>query len=341
MKNDCRWYSNCRIYVILTTCEYNANFGKRRCINMGILNAEVIEDLFRSSSISKGIERTMERIIFDLEVESFYIIHYDEDVKNLEIAYELDKQKKIRDIELQAYVNEMKESYHFDKQDMFVAESPDVLLPEERELYKECGCKSVIEFRMTDHGRVIGFIHLGWKKNRSFSEEQKETLHVLLKLMNEQLIKQFYKETKEENEKEQANVREQTAPTTDIRRDLIGEKFVATLHSLYKDIIAVEIRKDTFFNLLKEDVEHRYSYSMDFVLKWLSKVHLDDKQKFLECFDVNFLQNAYLKGEVQKEIDFQYRTHAGEYHCMNGQILFEQSTNKDLWFIFCFRISSR
>lgn len=297
---------------------------------MGILNAEAIEDLFRSSSISKGIERTMERIIKDLSVESFYIIHYDEDEENLEIAYELEKQKKIREIDLQTYVREMKESYHFDKQDMFVAESLSDLLPEERELYKECGCKSVMEFKLTDHGRVIGFIHLGWKKVKQFDKEQIENLHVLLKLMNERLIKQFYKETEEENEKEQAIERVQETQLPDIRRDLIGEKFVTTLKTLYKDVIAVEIRKDSFFNLFKENVEYKYSYSMDFVLKWLSKVHPDDKQKFLECFDVNFLQNAHLKGEIKKEIDFRYRTHAGEYHCMNGRILFERSSNKDL-----------
>lgn len=297
---------------------------------MGILNAEIIEDLFRSSSISKGIERTMEHMIHELEVESFYIIHYDEDVKNLEVVYELEKQKKIRDIDLQAYVEAMKESYHFDKEDFFFAESPSDLLSEEKELYKKCGCKTVIEFRMTDHGRVIGFIHLGWKRIKHLGNDEIEALHVLLKLMNEQLIKQFYKEEKEVTEREQAVEREQTVPEFDIRRDLIGEKFVATLKSLFKDVIAVEIRKDSFFNLFKENVEHKYSYSMDFVLKWLSKVHVDDKQKFLECFDVNFLQNAYLSGEIKKEIDFRYRTHAGEYHCMNGRILFERSSNKDL-----------
>lgn len=108
------------------------------------------------------------------------------------------------------------------------------------------------------------------------------------------------------------------------------KKFVFAMQMLYKDMIAVEIRRDTFYNLFMVDVDNKYSYSLDFVLKWLSKVHLDDKQKFLECFDINFLQNAYMNGETKKEIDFRYRTHEGSYHCMNGKILFEQNTNKEV-----------
>ena len=45
--------------------------------DMGLLEADAIEDLLHSSSISKGIERTMERMINELEMDSMYVIRYE------------------------------------------------------------------------------------------------------------------------------------------------------------------------------------------------------------------------------------------------------------------------
>jgi signal transduction histidine kinase/ActR/RegA family two-component response regulator len=113
------------------------------------------------------------------------------------------------------------------------------------------------------------------------------------------------------------------------KRSNMGRKLIFELSRIYKDIIAVEIRKDTFYNFFTKEMANQHSYSMDFVLKWLSKLHLDDKQKFLECFDINFLQNDYMNGVKKKEIDFRYRTHEGSYHCMNAMILFEYNMSKE------------
>ena len=40
------------------------------------------------------------------------------------------------------------------------------------------------------------------------------------------------------------------------------KKFIFALGMLYKDVIAVEIRKDTFYNLLEQDVDIRYIQKM-------------------------------------------------------------------------------
>lgn len=392
---------------------------------MGLLEVETIEDLLHSSSISKGIERTMERMINELGLDSMYIIH-DEEVREPEIVFDWEGTEQKRNIDFQSYIKMIKEWYHFEEDDMFVARATTVLPGAERTLYKDCGYGAVIEFQMTNHGNTIGYIILGWECIKELSEDDINAIHILLKLMNEMLIKQFYKDVMGENDwrlfklassmtktmlymvddeykiqfansyakQEYPNIkagdycykafRGQAEPcrecvvrqmdhdqdldrfmnlpyledsfrtnsakvkTKDNRdgylftlqrqadlqsvekRRITDSKFIFSLRQLYKDIIAVEIRKDIFYNLFQEDVENKYSYSMDFVLKWLSKVHLDDRQKFIECFDINFLQNAYQSGVTKKEMDFRYRTHEGSYHCMNGQILFEQNTNKEV-----------
>lgn len=393
---------------------------------MGLLETDLIEDLLHSSTISKGIERTMERIINELEIDSMYIIHYEEDIMLPEIVFEWESRDRKRFSGLKEYIDFMEERYHFDEENLYVARATTVLPPEEKKRYQELGYEAVVEYRMTNHGNSIGYMVLGWEYIKELTEEEVKALHILFKLMNEMLIKQFFKEIVGESDwrlfklastmtrtmlymvdeeyriqyvnnyakdaypnikigdlcykairgedvpckdclllrlKEQEfiesamylpyledsfhvsasrvkaqdnrsayvlTLQKQTDSQIMRQRESIEKKFVFAMQMLYKDMIAVEIRRDAFYNLFTVDVDNRYSYSLDFVLKWLSKVHLDDKQKFLECFDINFLQNAYMNGETKKEIDFRYRTHEGSYHCMNGKILFEQNTNKEV-----------
>lgn len=393
---------------------------------MGLLDADIIEELLHSSSISKGIERTMEQMINELELDGMYIIHYERDIMHPEIVYDWEHGKKRHNLQFQSYIDAMEEWYHFENADMYIIDDISGLVESEKKLYQDFGYETVVEYQMTNHGNVIGYIILGWEQRAEISDEEENAVHVLFKLMNMLLVKQFYKEVMgqrdwklfrlvssmtrimvymigedyrihfvnnyakdeypninigdfcykviqgedapckecpimklkekaytddykyipfldsafhvhataveiQENKRgyaltlqKQENIREMQ------KRAVHSKKFIFALGMLYKDIIAVEIRKDTFYNLLEQDVDKRCSYSMDFVLKWLSKVHLDDKQKFLECFDINFLQNAYMTGTVKKEIDFRYRNHEGSYHCMNGKILFDQNANKDV-----------
>ncbi|MDE5864975.1 MAG: hypothetical protein K2H34_11590, partial [Lachnospiraceae bacterium] len=393
---------------------------------MGLLNVDVIEDLVHSSSISKGIERTMEHIINELEIDSMYIIHCEEEIMEPEITYEWESQGKKRDISLGDYIKFVEEYYHFDEEDLFVARATTVLPSEEKQIYQKIGYEAVVEYRMTNHGNVVGYIVSGWENIKQLSDEDINSLHVLMKLMNEMLLKQFFKDivgesdwklfkmeglmtktimcmmdeeyrilylnqyakerypniqmgdycyqviqgcdsvcaecplrklklhemterhmyipyledsfyfsgTKvktEENKDAYVITLQMDTPDYKLKkRRFIDRKSIFAMKSLFKDMIAVELRRDTFYDLFKEDMDNKRSYSMDFVLKWLSKIHLDDKQKFLECFDINFLQNAYMNGEQKKEIDFRYRTHEGTYHCMNGNILFEQNINKEV-----------
>lgn len=398
---------------------------------MGLIEVDLIEDLVHSSTISKGIERTMERLINELEIDSMFIIHYEEGLMLPEIVYEWDILPNRRLCPLEDYVRQIEEWYHFDDNGLFVAKATTVLSAPEKEMYQYNGYEAVVEYQMTNHGNSIGYIVIGWNRIRNLTDEEINDIHVLFKLMNEMLIREFFRETVGQNDwrlfklasymtgtmlyiideeyrlqyvnnyaketypniqvgdccyrairgndtpckdcflkqlpenavEEQAMVdgnmylpyldasfqvcatkvimddRQQNYVLTLRKQDelhkikqrgIVGKNFIFSLKALYKDMIAVEIRKDIFHDLFSWEVNNSYSYSMDFVLKWLSKVHLDDKQKFVDCFDVNFLSNAYMNGEKKKEIDFRYRTHEGSYHCMNGQILFEQNTNKDI-----------
>ncbi len=390
---------------------------------MGILNADVFDKLVHSSTISKGIERTMDMMIKELGIDSMYVIHYEEDIMEPELAYDYEVRED-RPVGIEEYIDFMEEQYHFDRKELYVARATTVLPPAEKAFYERMGYGAVAEYQMRNHGKVAGYIIMGWQGIKELTDDEERELYVLLKCMNEMLLKQFYKELVGESnwrlfklaaqmtqtllymidedyriqymntyaKEAYPNIHigdycyrglcNETKPCKDCKihtvkeneciednvymphlegtfrmaltkikmldgkysyvltmqrlenakllkqRDVVGRKFIAAMQNIYKDIIVVELRRDTFFNLFKAD--RRYSYSMDFVLKWLSKLHLDDKQKFIECFDINFLQEAYANGESIKEIDFRYRTHEGTYHCMNGKIIFEQNTNKEV-----------
>lgn len=393
---------------------------------MGLLDADTVEDLLHSSSIDKGIERTIEHFINEIEIDSMFIIHYEEGYMEPKMEFEWDNTPGRKLCSLGEYIENIEKWYHFDESELFVARATTVLPTEEKTMYCNNGYESVVEYRMTNHGNVIGYIVIAWNGINDLSDEIVEDIHVIFKLMNEMLCKEYFQEVVGESEgslfrmscnmtrtalymidqefrisycNEYAKnrfpnikngdnafsslwgeknmkdnnpfymIQEQEFVERDLylpyledsyrvgvmkvrktdnsyayvltlqekyddqpgyQRQIHGKKFVFAMREIYKDMIAVEIRKDRFFDLFTADVNNQKSYSRDFVLKWMSKIHTDDKQKFLECFDVNFLQNAYMNGERKKEIDFRYRTHEGEYHCMNGQIIFEQNTNKDI-----------
>lgn len=394
---------------------------------MGLLDADAVEDLLHSSSVDKGIERTIERFINELEIDSMYVIHYEEGFMEPRLEFVWDNTKGRILCKLEEYIQNCEKWYHFDDGDLFVARATAVLAKEEREFYQGMGYETIIEYKMTNHGNHIGYISLGWNGINNISDETVEEIHVVLKLMNEVLCREYFKEvmgesegslfkvssrmtktclyvfdeeyrityinsfarenypqiklgddivksiwgekckitstpiaTLEKKDVVDANMyipymeesfqigitkvrktdnsyahvmtlqKDQIPESENMHRQIQGRKFIFAMSDLYKDMIAVEIRKDRYYNLLTAEVDNQKSYSRDFVLKWMAKIHNDDKQKFLECFDVNFLQNSYMKGERKKEIDFRYRTHEGVYHCMNGQIIFEQNSNKDV-----------
>ncbi len=393
---------------------------------MALLDADTVEDLLHSSSVDKGIERTMERLINELEIDSMYIIHYEEGYIRPNQEFEWDNTPDRYLCPLEEYIDNIEKWYHFEESELFVARATEVLSPDERNMYRNHGYESIVEYRMTNHGNVIGYIVIAWNRIKDLSDSQVQDIHILFKLMNEMLCKEYFKEVMNESEgslfrmscnmtrtslfmideeyriiyingyakEEYPNIKVGDNVFTSIwgekktlknnpilqlqKQDMVMEtmylphmegsyqigaakvrktdnhfayvltmqkqedsdlnkirvnqsrKLIFALRELYKDVIAVEIRKDRFYNLFMPNMNNRQSYSMDFVLKWMSKVHMDDKQKFLECFDVNFLQNAYMNGERKKEIDFRYRTHEGQYHFMNGQILFEENTNKEV-----------
>lgn len=399
---------------------------QKEMIKMGLLDAHVIENLIHSSSVSKGIERTMEHMINELDIESMYIIHYEKGVTLPEIDYEWEQSETRQRFSLEEYLNNIEEWYHFEESDLYVARATTVLPVQERQAYKEYGYEACVEFQIKNHGNVVGYIIIGWDYIKELSDEEENDLHVLLKLMSELLTRQFYKDVMGESEwklfrlsnsmtrtmlymldekyriqyintyaREQypaiktgdycykvfqghdrpckdcpvqaladhgetdcvkyisslensfivnasrvqmqenkpgfvLTLQKQAALDFAEEYGLSEKKFIFALKALYKDLIAVEIRKDTFLDFLEADMKRHNSYSMNFVLKWLSKVHLDDRQKFLECFDISFLQNDFMNGVTSKDIDFRYRTHEGSYHCMNGRILFDQNANKDV-----------
>ena len=100
---------------------------------MGLLEVDVIEDLMHSSSISKGIERTMEHIINELELDSMYIIRYEEGLMNPEISFDWENGSVNRKIDFMRYIDYLREWYHFDEQDYFAAKATEVLSQEEKE----------------------------------------------------------------------------------------------------------------------------------------------------------------------------------------------------------------
>ena len=400
---------------------------------MALLNAEAVENLLHSSSVSKGIERAMQHIENEMEADQIYIIDYEEHRARLEIAYDLGDGEGFLESKLQTYVESVEDWLHFDKDDLYCVQTGMQFQSEEEEaFYQELEYQAIVEFQLTNHGNIIGYILIGWNEKKRLSEDDLRQLHVLLKLMNDQLIKEFCSEEVGEGDwrlfrlsnsmtktliylvdenyriqfineyaKEQypdiqvgdlsyKAFRGENAVDTDSflneivdgeqlerdlyftrledtfhvvattvnvqngkisylismqrmeerirsdRRNAVDRKFIFLLRQIYKDLIGVEIRRDVCYNLLEDDMDRRFSYSMGFVLKWLGKVHRDDKQKFMECFGLDFLQSAYQEGERKKELRFRYLTHSGNYEYMNGIILFDQNTKKDatayIWF---------
>ena len=126
---------------------------------MGLLDVDLMEDLLHSSTISKGVERTMERMINELEIDSMFIIRYEEGIIQPEIVYEWDDVPDRPLCPLEDYVRQIEEWYHFDEDDFFVARATTVLSAPEKQMYQNHGYEAVIEYQMTNHGLDILSLH--------------------------------------------------------------------------------------------------------------------------------------------------------------------------------------
>ena len=159
---------------------------------MRLLDADVIENLLHSSSISKGIERTMEHIINEMAVDSMYIIHYEEGFVEPYMPYSWENGTHKKKHDFSNCMRIFDDWGHFEEGDLYVAYDRNRLSDVARKFYEKIGIQTAIEFQMHYHGNAIGYIFLGWEKQHNLEDEEVEAIHVLAKLMNDRLIKELY-----------------------------------------------------------------------------------------------------------------------------------------------------
>ncbi len=128
---------------------------------MGTINVSVIEMLFQSSSISKGIEKTLDYIGDTYAPDSIAIIELNQD--NVSVSYEWKSSNSQAEVpDYLEYISICEVNQHFYDTDVFFREDFTNLSEKEQRLYTRCNAKAVLECAIMDVGKTIGYVIYLW-----------------------------------------------------------------------------------------------------------------------------------------------------------------------------------
>ncbi len=167
---------------------------------MSTLNISVVDMLFQSSSISKGIEKVLDYLGDTFSPE--YIGLIEDKKENVIINYEwTNPQHMAKEIHVDEYIEIIKTHDHFSDSEIFFRSDFSQMSIEEKSLYEKIEAKAVLEYELRDVGKTIGYMIYIWCDKDLIPElVDIYDMHIVTKLINENVRREIKDDRFVENE---------------------------------------------------------------------------------------------------------------------------------------------
>lgn len=154
---------------------------------MSELDASVIDMLYQSSSISKGIEKTLDYMGGIYKPDYIGIVELTKG-EMLEVSYEWQHSDKFVVKDYMEYVSTLALADPFYDSDIhYVSDVNDEEDEKIKALYETIGVKSVMEIQVRDLTMPVGYIIFFWNRKKPLTKSQRDELHLLSKLIGESI----------------------------------------------------------------------------------------------------------------------------------------------------------
>ncbi len=291
---------------------------------MSTLNVAVIDMLFQSSSIPKGIEKTID-YLGDAYMPD-YIGIAELKGENVSVNYEwINTESKIKTPDAIEYISMCEIHDHFYEKDVFYRDDFTSMTEEEQKIYSKHNISAVLECVLKDVGKTIGYMVYFWCN--------KEMAPELIDVYNIQIITKLISE----------NIRREleevyTANNIDITgRENTYRRMAQALENQYTKVLEINGLEDTYIDISKEDVlnEERI-FTTDIVKLFEGKIIDEHKESFYAMFDIERLKSLYKKEKRELVKECAFITGDGKEHWYRLRVvMIEDVFDKDSSYFVC------
>ncbi len=292
---------------------------------MSTLNVAVIDMLFQSSSISKGIEKTLD-YLGDAYMPD-YIGIAELKGESVSVNYEwINTDSKIKTPDALEYISMCEIHDHFYEKDVFYRDDFTSMTEEEQKLYSKHNISAVLECALKDVGKTIGYMVYFWCDKEMAPELiDVYNMHIITKLISENIrreIEAIY------------NVDE-----VDITgREKIYRRMAQALKNQYSKVLEINGLEDTYIDISKDEniVNGEGIFTTDIIDLFEGKIVEEHKDAFYTMFDIETLRNAFKKGRREIIKEFAFLTSDGKEHWYGLRIVMvEGGFDKDSSYFVC------
>ncbi len=163
--------------------------------------SQVMDALFQSSSLEKGIEKTLDFIGKTYEPDYIGLMRYVEDIADYELRYQWTKSiQPLVSFSMHQYRKFWKEQYHFEDNGCFCEMDLAKLSMDERAFYASHNIGGVAEYELRTQGDTFGYVVFYWSEQDELPDEDSiQDISIIAKLLAEASYRELLTEQMEES----------------------------------------------------------------------------------------------------------------------------------------------
>lgn len=164
--------------------------------------SQVMDALFQSTSLEKGIEKTLDFLGKTYQPDYIGLMRYVEEIADYELKYQWTKSSDtLVSFSMHQYRKFWREQYHFEEQDCFCEMDLTKLSMEERAFYASHNIGGVAEFELKTQGDTFGYVVFYWSEDGVLPDaDSVEDIHLVAKLLAEASYREFLTEQLEDSD---------------------------------------------------------------------------------------------------------------------------------------------
>lgn len=154
---------------------------------------QVMEALFQSVSIEKGIEKTIDFLGKNYKADYIGMMRYVEEIADYDLEQQwFSKNSLLEPFSMKRFITFWKEQYHFEGTDSFCEMDVSGLSMEERAFYAVHNISSAAEFMLRAQGDTIGYLAMYWGEGSDTpSKEDLKDIKLIVQMLAEAAFREF------------------------------------------------------------------------------------------------------------------------------------------------------